>query len=70
MMNNGTQQERHMTSEFRIRVTMLDGKQPVWEMMHKDAVIGELSFVEVIDFAAQATSVLRYQDHEFRPAKR
>jgi hypothetical protein len=53
-----------MTSEFRIRVTMLDGKQPVWEMLHKEAVIGELSFIEVVEFAAQAASVLRYQPHQ------
>jgi hypothetical protein len=52
-----------MTSEFRIRVTMLDGKQPTWEMMHKGAVIGEMSFIEVVEFAAQAASVLRYQPH-------
>jgi hypothetical protein len=59
-----------MTSEFRIRVTMLDGKRPVWEMMHKGTVIGELSFIEVVEFAAQAASVLRYQDHEFTKARR
>jgi hypothetical protein len=59
-----------MTSEFRIRVTMLDGKQPKWEMMHHEAVIGEMSFIEVVEFAAQSASVLRYQDHEFKSAKR
>jgi hypothetical protein len=59
-----------MTSEFRIRVTMLDGKQPKWEMMHHEAVIGEMSFLQVVEHAAQSASVLRYQDHEFKSAKR
>lgn len=59
-----------MTPTFRIRVTMLDGRSPKWEMMQNDTVIGEMGFIDVVEFAAQAASVLRYQGHEFKPAKR
>jgi hypothetical protein len=47
---------------------MLDGKQPKWEMMHHEAVIGEMSFLQVVEHAAQSASVLRYQDHPYAQA--
>jgi hypothetical protein len=59
-----------MSPTFRIRVTMRDSRHPILEMMHNDAVIGELSFLDAVEFATQAASVLRWYNDVLKDAKR
>ncbi|WP_157038004.1 MULTISPECIES: hypothetical protein [Chelativorans] len=48
-----------MTNRVHIRVSM-EGNQPKWELMHDGLKITELSFIEVLELAMQATSSLRW----------
>ena len=59
-----------MNPTFRIRVTMRDSRQPILEMMHNESVIGELSFLDAVEFATQAASVLRWYNDVLKDAKR
>ena len=44
---------------FHIRVT-LNGKEPVYEMMYGNEKLGDMTFVDVLELAMQATSSLRW----------
>lgn len=46
-----------------------DGKTPVRELVVDGRVICELSFVETIELAMQASSSLRYEEHHVPPRK-
>jgi hypothetical protein len=51
-----------MTQKMAIRVTLgPDGKTPVRELMFNGHKIGEISYVELIEFLMQAASSLRYE---------
>ena len=51
-----------MTQKLAIRVSLAeDGKTPVREVMYEGRKIGEVSYVETIEFVMQATSSLRYE---------
>jgi hypothetical protein len=51
-----------MTNKAYIRVSLAqDGKTPVRELMYDGLKIGELSYVDLIEFIMQATSSLRYE---------
>jgi hypothetical protein len=51
-----------MTQKVCIRVSLAkDGKTPVRELMYDGLKVGEISYVELIDFIMQATSSLRYE---------
>ena len=45
-----------------IRVTLAkDGKTPVRELMLDGMKVGDISYVELVEFIMQATSSLRYE---------
>lgn len=45
-----------------IRVSLAkDGKTPVRELMYEGQKIGDVSYVDLIEFVMQATSSLRYE---------
>ena len=60
-----------MTPATRIRVTMQeDGKTPVWELMIHDTVAYRFDgYIEALEHAVQAVSVMRYVSHP-RPNSR
>lgn len=48
-------------NKAHIRVTMgTDGRTPDYELMVEGVKICELTFIEVLEFATQATSALRW----------
>jgi hypothetical protein len=51
-----------MTQKIAIRVSLSkDGKTPVRELMFDGMKVGDVSYVELIEFIMQATSSLRYE---------
>lgn len=51
-----------MTQKVCIRVSLgKDGKTPVRELMFDGLKVGDVSYVELIEFIMQATSSLRYE---------
>ena len=45
-----------------IRVTLAkDGKTPVRELMFDGMKVGDISYIELVEFIMQATSSLRYE---------
>ncbi|WP_287323705.1 hypothetical protein [Mesorhizobium sp.] len=51
-----------MTQKIAIRVSLAkDGKTPVRELMYDGLKVGDISYVELIEFVMQATSSLRYE---------
>ncbi|WP_165778476.1 hypothetical protein [Mesorhizobium wenxiniae] len=51
-----------MTQKLAIRVTLgKDGKTPVRELMYDGLKVGDISYVDLIEFVMQATSSLRYE---------
>lgn len=51
-----------MTQRIAIRVTLgKDGRTPVRELLFDGLKVGEVSYVELIEFVMQATSSLRYE---------
>ena len=51
-----------MHAKLAIRVTLAkDGKTPVRELMYEGFKVGELSFIETVEFVMQASSSLRYE---------
>lgn len=44
---------------YHIRVT-LNGNEPKFEMMHGNMKIGDMTYIEVLELAMQATSSLRW----------
>lgn len=51
-----------MTQKMCIRVSLgQDGKTPVRELLFNGHKVGDISYVEVIEFIMQATSSLRYE---------
>lgn len=51
-----------MTQKLYIRVSLAeDGKTPVRELMHDGRKVGEISYVDLIEFIMQATSSLRFE---------
>jgi hypothetical protein len=51
-----------MTQKLAIRVTLgKDGKTPVRELIYDGLKVGDVSYVDLIEFVMQATSSLRYE---------
>jgi hypothetical protein len=51
-----------MTQKMCIRVTLgPDGKTPVRELMFNGHKVGDISYIELVEFIMQATSSLRYE---------
>jgi hypothetical protein len=51
-----------MTQKMAIRVTLgQDGRTPVRELMFNGHKVGDISYVELVDFIMQATSSLRFE---------
>lgn len=51
-----------MSQRMAIRVTLgQDGKTPVRELMYDGLKVGDISYVELIEFIMQATSSLRFE---------
>lgn len=51
-----------MTPRAYIRVTLApDGRTPVRHLVYDDAVVGELSLVELIELLIQAPSTIRWE---------
>ena len=51
-----------MKQKIAIRVTLAkDGKTPVRELMFDGMKVGDISYIELVEFIMQATSSLRYE---------
>jgi hypothetical protein len=51
-----------MTQRLAIRVTLeKDGKTPKRELLYEGLKIGDVSYIELVEFIMQATSSLRYE---------
>ncbi|MBZ9873059.1 hypothetical protein LB542_19620 [Mesorhizobium sp. BR1-1-9] len=51
-----------MTQKLCIRVTLeKDGKTPKRELLYDGLKVGDISYVELVDFIMQATSSLRFE---------
>ena len=51
-----------MTQKIAIRVTLeKDGKTPKRELLYDGFKVGDVSYVELVDFIMQATSSLRFE---------
>ncbi len=53
-----------MSQRLKIRVVMQpDGKSPRLDVMFRDAVIDEISYLELVEHITQCASALRYFPH-------
>lgn len=51
-----------MRQKFYVRVSLAeDGKTPIREVIFDGEKIGEVSFIDLVEFLTQAPSTLRYE---------